>query len=72
MKRYYRFQYNYGFTMSSNFFKDKRLVIAILLMTKAWYLQNQTNEKYQNNLIEQSIEVKTMINSNFSIRYIKH
>ena len=36
-------------------FEVKILVIAILLKTKAWYLQNQINGKDRNTLIEQSI-----------------
>ena len=34
-----------SFTLSRNSFEAKRLVIAILLKTKAWYLQNQINKK---------------------------
>ena len=48
VERYYRFRYYHSFTVS-------RIAITILLKTKAWYSQNQINEKDQNTLIEQSI-----------------
>ena len=54
----------------------RRLVMAILLKTKAWYLQNQTNEKmkHPNKTVNSQAFVKTAISSNitvFSIRYIE-
>ena len=48
------FWYYRGYTVSRNSHEVKRLVIAILLKAKAWYLQNQINEKDQDTLIEQS------------------
>ena len=42
---YYRFQYYRGFTLSRNSFEARRVVLAILLKTKARYLQNQINKK---------------------------
>ena len=37
VKRYYRCWYYRGFTVSRNSFEARRLVVALLLKTKAWY-----------------------------------
>ena len=36
--------------------RARRLVIAVILQKKAWYLQNQINEKDRNTLKEQSTQ----------------
>ena len=49
-----------------NSFEARRLVVAILLKTKAWYLQNQINErsKLSNITVSPQAFVKTVINNN--------
>ena len=54
--------------MSRNSFEARRLVITILLKTKAWYLQNQKIPKHPNKTVNTRAFVIIAIKWSFSIR----
>ena len=69
MKQHYRFRYYRGTTVTKNSFEARRIVIATLLKTKVWYMQNQINErsKHPNRTVNPQVFITTAKNSNIAV-----